>query len=165
MTCDVLLSFEASGSNLAHKKCMGWYFQFRHETMYHVIWLKPHGGLMGDCHFVPGVTLDGGKRYSQTVDKPFHLSMAALESNPHGMPFLSPLEQVCMQWNSHSKNTILKWNASIFQRRTKSAGGFEIPCCALLCLCSYLKAEFRWWCGRAVMTLSFRWRGLGLKLH
>ncbi|KAK7116010.1 46 kDa FK506-binding nuclear protein-like isoform X2 [Littorina saxatilis] len=30
-----------------------------------------------------GVTLDGGKRYSQTVDKPFHLSMAALESNAH----------------------------------------------------------------------------------
>ena len=55
---------------------------------------------MGDCHFVPGVTLDGGKRYSQTVDKPFHLSMAALESNPHGMSLLSPLEQVCVQWNS-----------------------------------------------------------------
>lgn len=32
-----------------------------------------------DSISIPGVTIDGGKRYSQTVERSFHISMAALE--------------------------------------------------------------------------------------
>ncbi|KAL3865719.1 hypothetical protein ACJMK2_043079, partial [Sinanodonta woodiana] len=53
-----------------------------------------------------GVTIDGGKRYTQTVERSFHISMAALEAVPEGNSSSKHLSQVSVMIN-HDKAEFL----------------------------------------------------------
>ncbi|KAK3608155.1 hypothetical protein CHS0354_034114 [Potamilus streckersoni] len=53
-----------------------------------------------------GVTIDGGKRYTQTVERSFHISMAALEAVPEGNSSGKHLSQVSVMIN-HDKAEFL----------------------------------------------------------